>query len=70
MKRNYSKAIDVLIDIKHRELADDINDYVNYIEHERVVLINELSRCDTMGAKSLLTRPGFKPKSKIQSKQP
>lgn len=55
MKRFYDKAVLSL----SSEARKDIESYVHHLEHERNVLINELSECGGLRAKHLLSRLGF-----------
>jgi len=59
MKRFYRAAIKSLKDIGQDENAEDIANYVKYLEHERSVLISELSRAETLSGKELLRRMGY-----------
>ena len=60
MKRFYFRAI---LDVRKHlsdELADDINNYVEYLEHEKSVLVNEVFKLDkTKSGNRLLKRLGF-----------
>lgn len=45
MKRFYNRALNTLKnELKLDELHDDIQDYVNYIEHSNNILISEVAR--------------------------
>lgn len=59
MKRFYDRAIKSLLEIKQRENADDIDAYVKHVEHERSVLISELSRAGTSCGNKLLKEMGY-----------
>jgi len=59
MKRFYREAIKH-IEGYNKELGDDINNYVCYLEHIKNVLISELSRSNTIGGNLLLSKLGIK----------
>lgn len=59
MDRSYRLSIQALRDIKREEIADDIEDYVNYLAHERFVFLNELRAADTFRAKEFLKQNGY-----------
>lgn len=45
MKRFYDRSIKALIeDLKLREMAADIESYVNHLEHERGIYLAEIDR--------------------------
>lgn len=59
MNRFYNQAIDSLRKLKQDENADDISDYVKHLEHEKNVLVNELSKADTFNGNVLLRTMGY-----------
>lgn len=63
MKRFYLSAIASLTE-SNRELADDIESYVRYVEHERSVLVSEISRNRSLAGNLLLNRLGYKTHNK------
>lgn len=67
MKRFYDRGIKALKEKRLDELADDINDYVNYLEHEKSALISELALANTFTGDCLLVRLGFKVKAEAES---
>ena len=71
MDRFYRRSIDILKggrnkdNIQYGELVDDINDYVQYLEHEKAILVNELSIFgDKLSCLTVLQRLGFLVKQK------
>jgi len=60
MNRFYNQAIDSLRKLKQHENADDISAYVQYLEHERSILINELNRAGSFSGDQLLKKMGYK----------
>ena len=71
MKRFYSRAIKVLKseEVNHRELADDIDDYVEHLEFVRAILVSELSKAQTYGGRDLLRQLGYKIPAKLEEKE-
>ena len=64
MKRFYNKSLNVLKET-NKELADDIDSYVCYLEHIQAVLINEISQTpSTCSEILLLEKLGYGPGKK------
>ena len=59
MKRFYDKSLNALKGI-NKELADDINSYVLFLEHIQAVLVAELGLSATPSGNDLLRRLGYK----------
>ena len=58
MKRFYNKSLKTL-ERSHKELTDDINSYVCYLEHIQAVLISELAKNETWSSAMLSKRLGY-----------
>ena len=59
MKRFYAVAITALREANKTELADDIDQYVAYVELKCAVLVHELSRPEAFAGKQLLKSMGY-----------
>jgi len=62
MERFYCRAIKALKerDCECDDLVDDIESYVNHLEFQRSLLVDELRKVDTFHSKNLLSRMGYK----------
>ncbi len=56
MDRFYRASLE---SISNREQAEDIDCYVRYLTHINSVLISELAKSGTLGARELLRQIGF-----------
>lgn len=64
MDRMYRRAIKGLKEAQLQEIADDIDQYVNYLRLSNSVLVHELSRQDSFAGNQLLKSMGFTIKDK------
>jgi len=59
MKIFYNTSIQALKKKDQLEIADDIEDYVSFIEHEKNVLVYTLNKANTIDGNILLKRFGY-----------
>jgi len=60
MDRFYKDAIDHLEKTDQKELANDINDYVNHLLLSRSVLVHQVHKDGSPNGKALLRSLGYK----------